>query len=260
MLKTILWSIGLVAAGFVALCALLYLRQRSMLYYPTPAVGTGEAQPLYLENGRERLKIWQVSAGGDRALLYFGGNAEDVALNLEQFKRLFPGYSIFLMNYRGYGGSSGSPSETGLFSDGLALFDHVRKRYTDISVMGRSLGTGIAVYLAAERPARRLVLVTPFDSMVRLAKTYYPFVPVNLLLKDRYDSVSRAAELEAEILVIIAEHDEVIPRQSSEALVRALPAERTQVDIVPGSGHNTIGSFPQYEKLLQAFLDPDAAP
>ena len=260
MLKTIFWSIGLAAAGFVALCALLYLRQRGMLYYPTPPVRTGEAQPLYLENGGERLQVWQVVRGGEKALIYFGGNAEDVALNLPQFKRLFPSYSLYLMNYRGYGGSSGSPSEEGLFSDSLALFDHVQKSHTDISVMGRSLGTGIATYLAAERPVRRLVLVTPFDTMVRLAKTYYPFVPVDLLLKDRYDSLGRAAELNGEILAVIAEHDEVIPRSRSETLAEALPDGSSRVEIVPGSGHNTIGSFPQYEKLLQDFLDPASAP
>lgn len=255
MVKSILWCIAIAVAGFGALCALLYSRQRGMLYFPTPEVKSTEAQFFYLNNKGVRLKVWQVDGAADRALIYFGGNAEDVALNLEQFKRLFPGYSLFLMNYRGYGGSSSRPTESGLNSDALALFDHVHKSYSDISVMGRSLGSGVATFLAIEREVRRLVLVTPYDSMVHLASIYYPFVPVSLLLKDRYDSLSRAPHLQSDILAVIAEHDEVIPRRSSDPLVASLPPEKTQVHVVRGAGHNSIGSFPDYEMVVQSFLE-----
>ena len=255
MIRTVLWTVILALAGFAGLCALLYARQRSMLYYPTPQVNSGEAQALRLPHEGQSLKVWYVKRDTGQALIYFGGNAEDVALNISQFKQLFPHHSLFLHNYRGYGGSSGQPTEAGLCSDAKALYDYVRKNYQNIDVMGRSLGSGVAVYLASEKEVQRLVLVTPYDSMVNVASTYYPFIPVSLLLKDRYDSRKRADKLDMDILVIIAERDEVIPRRSSDGLVSALGPENTTVTVIGAASHNSIGSFPEYEEVLRTFLN-----
>ncbi len=226
-----------------------------MLYYPTPSVNSSEAQVIMLSHQDQSLKVWHIPGSSDRAFIYFGGNAEDVALNIPQFKRLFPQYSIYLHNYRGYGGSTGKASETALFSDAGALYDYVKTKHREISVIGRSLGTGVAVYLASIKEVSRLVLVTPFDSMVNLARNYYFLVPVSLLLKDKFDSLRRAGRLVTPTLVLIAEYDEVIPRKRADSLVSALKQEMTGVEVIKGAGHNTIGSSPQYEKALSVFLD-----
>ena len=230
-------------------------RQRSLLYYPTPPVNSSEARAIQLSHEGQNLKVWYVEKDTDRALIYFGGNAEDVALNISLFKQLFPRHALFLPNYRGYGGSSGEPSQGALFFDAAALYDYVRKDYQRIDVMGRSLGSGVAVYLASEKPVERLVLVTPYDSMVQVASLYYPFIPVSLLLKDRYESSKRAPLLDMDILVLVAEQDEVIPRRSTDDLILALPPERTIVASIAGATHNSIGSSPEYQADLNTFLN-----
>jgi pimeloyl-ACP methyl ester carboxylesterase len=259
MIKVILWMVVIVMSGFVALCALLYTRQRSMLYYPTPEVNSSAAQAVRLSHQGQSLKVWYVPGDTDQALIYFGGNAEDVSLNISQFKRLFPRHSLYLHNYRGYGGSSGQPTEEGLYSDAMALYEYVQKKHQNIAVMGRSLGTGIAVYLASHKKVKRVVLVTPYDSMVNVASHYYPFIPVSLLLKDRYESIKRAGMLDMAVLVIVADRDEVIPRSSTDGLVSVLAPENTEVTIISGATHNSIGSFPQYEESLRTFLSNPSA-
>jgi len=252
-------SVILIAAlGYGILCLLLFLRQRDMLYYPTPprSPASVDAQLLRLHSEAETLQVWRVGDINERALIYFGGNAEDVALNSTSFQRLFPGWTVYLPNYRGYGGSSGRPDERGLFADALALYDLVRQDHAAVAVMGRSLGSGVAVFLAEQRDVDRLVLVTPFDSMAHLAATYYPWVPVRFLLRDRFDSRSRAGSLTMPILVLIAEQDEVVPASVSASLVAALHPEKARVEIIDGVGHNTIGSSPHYESVLARFLSP----
>lgn len=255
MLKSLFWIVVITLSGFAALCGFLYLRQRSMLYYPTPPVNSSEARAIRLTHEGQNLKVWHVERETNRALIYFGGNAEDVALNISLFKQLFPRHALFLPNYRGYGGSSGEPSQDALFSDAAALYDHVQKDFQHIAVMGRSLGSGVAVYLASERPVERLVLVTPYDSMVHVASLYYPFIPVSLLLKDRYESIDRAALLDMPVLALVAEQDEVIPGRSTDELISALPPGQTIVKVIAGATHNSIGSFPEYQAALSTFLN-----
>jgi uncharacterized protein len=191
---------------------------------------------------------------GARALIYFGGNAEDTALNIDAFSVAFPDHSLYLVNYRGYGGSSGRPTEAGLTADALTAYDHVRSEHSDITVMGRSLGSGVAVYLASERPVTRLVLVTPYDSLVNVARHHFRFLPVGALMRDRYDSASRAPQVRAPVLVVIAANDEIIPRARSEALVAAFPAEQVRTALIAGQGHNTLDLAPDYLGSVANFL------
>jgi len=195
-----------------------------------------------------------VSRPGDRALVYFGGNAEDVAGNVELFAEAFPDRSLFLVNYRGYGGSSGRPTEAGLVADALAVFDHVQQEHPAVAVMGRSLGSGIAVQLATSRPVDRLVLVTPYDSLVNVAREYFRWLPVGLLLRDRYDSVSRAHQVKTPVLMVIADEDEIIPRERSDALAAAFAPGQPRVVVVPAVGHNTLDLSPEYLGAVREFL------
>lgn len=120
--------------------------------------------------------------------------------------------------------------------------------------MGRSLGAGVAVHLASERPVHRLVLVTPFDSLARVAQSHMPWLPVRWLMKDRYDSASRAHSIRAPVLAVIAAEDEIVPRARSDALVNAFRPGQVRVVVVPGAQHNTLDLSPKYLQSVRAFL------
>jgi len=188
---------------------------------------------------------------GPGALIYFGGNAEDVSLNMRSFSAGFPESAIYLLHYRGYGGSTGKPSEGALFADALTLFDEVHSEHPQITVVGRSLGSGIAVYLASLRPVSRLVLVTPYDSLQELAALQFPYLPVKWLLLDKFESWRFAPHVTAPTLIITAENDEVIPRANSELLQSRFKSGVTSFKTVAGAGHNTISESADYMDLLQ---------
>jgi hypothetical protein len=254
LMRTVVSFLIIAAVVCLGLCAWVYATQRSQIYFPTPETESAVAQVLWIESAGERLKVWAVERPGPRALLYFGGNADDVTGHIEPFVAAFPEHSLYLVNYRGYGGSSGRPSEAGLVGDALAVFDHLHARRADIAVMGRSLGSGVAVQLAAVRPVSRLVLVTPFDSLVNVAKEYFRWLPVGLLMRDRYESARRAPQVSAPVLVVVAGDDEIIPRARSEALASAFAPGQARVVVVPGVGHNTLDLSPEYLGSVQAFL------
>lgn len=251
-MKVVGWFVFLPLAVYGALCLYLFVIQRSMLYFPTRESACQEAEPVYLGHGGELLKIWKVEGGGS-ALLYFGGNAENVAMAARPLKQLFPGYSLYLMNYRGYGGSSGLPSEEALVADAVALYDQVGSG-REVVVYGRSLGTGVAMQLASQRPVSGLILVTPFDSMVAVARHHYPFLPIGLLMRDRYDSLARAGMITSPTLVLIAEEDEVIPRRNSDNLVDGLAEDVVSVRVISSAGHNDIELFSPYREAIGQFL------
>jgi pimeloyl-ACP methyl ester carboxylesterase len=250
-----LWPfLGAAAVAYGVLCAWVFFTQRSQIYFPTPESRPAGAEALWVESQGERIQVWTVARPGGRALLYFGGNAEDVAGSIPGFAQAIPDRSLYFVNYRGYGGSSGRPSETGLVADALVVFDHVHARHPDVAVIGRSLGSGVAVQLAAARPVERLVLVTPYDSLLDVARAYFRWLPVGLLMRDRYESARRAPAVSAPVLVVIAEADEIIPRARSEALVAAFAPRQASVVVVPGVGHNTLDSSPGYLESVATFL------
>ena len=253
-MRTVLPVVSAVAIAYLLLCAWVYAIQRGQMYFPTPAVDHPGAQAFWIESKEDRIKVWMVRRPGPSALLYFGGNADDVAGHIDTFSEALPEHSLYLVNYRGYGGSRGRPSEAALFADALAVYDQVRVRHSDIAAMGRSLGSGVAVYLATRRPVSKLVLVTPFDSLLNVAKAHFGWLPVGLLMRDRYDSSSRAPAVTVPALVVIAGEDEIIPRERSEALADAFRPGQAQVVVVPDVGHNTLDLSPTYLATVQRFV------
>jgi pimeloyl-ACP methyl ester carboxylesterase len=249
-MKLLLSMLSAIALVYAAVCALLFFAQRSLLYFPVSGPQPSGAESLDLSVPGATLRVWARPAAGPEALIYFGGNAEDVGQNFAPFAAALPRHALYLVNYRGYGGSTGAPTEAALFVDALAVFDHVRARHANVAVAGRSLGSGVAVYLARERPVSRLVLITPYDSIANVAAGIYPFLPVRWLIRDRFDSASRIGEVRAPTLVVIAERDEVITRARSEALVAKLAPGQARVEVVAGAGHNAL----EYEHLLADFL------
>jgi pimeloyl-ACP methyl ester carboxylesterase len=253
--KKIALFLLIVAVGiYASLCVYLYVAQRSLIYFPTPETGATDAKALHIGSSGALIKVWEVSRPGPYAIVYFGGNADDVAGHIGSFAHAFPNRSLYFVNYRGYGGSTGTPTQAALFADALVVFDAVHKGHERIAVIGRSLGSGVAAYLATQRPVERLVLVTPYDSIERVAQGHYRWFPIFLLLRDRFDSLSRVSKISAPTLVLIAEFDEVIPRARADALVAAFPPAQVQVRLIAGATHNLEDETQNYLDAIRVFL------
>jgi len=252
--KQLLSVVLFVAILYVGLCAALYFFQRSMIYYPQPRSPGEMSATLPLSVDGAELVISVRAHDGPDAIVYFGGNGEDVTFNLPSFSEAFPGHALYLMNYRGYGGSSGSPSEADIAQDALALFDYVHARHPNVLVMGRSLGSGVAIRLASQRPATGLVLITPFSSIAELGASQFPMFPVKWLIRDRYESWRYAPLIDVPTLLVVAEHDEIIPRASTEALYARFRPGIARLRVIPDTGHNTISATPMYVAALQSAL------
>ena len=253
-MRVVLQAILVAGAIYALVCILLYLAQDRLLYLPTPEVTHAGARALSIGRGAVDLRVWELHGAARPALIYFGGNAEDVGANIADFDAAFPGHAVYLVNYRGYGGSTGRPSETALTADAEAVYDSLRVAHDPIAVMGRSLGSGVAVTLAARRPVERLILVTPFDSIANVAADHFPWLPVRVLLRDRYDSLRRIGAVRAPTLVVVAEHDEVVFRARSDALIAAITPSLRHTVTVPGATHNDVSLYPLYLPSLSAFL------
>jgi len=247
---TIVTLVAVVALIYLGLCGALFLYQRNLIYFPQPRSLASGATTLALPADGAQVLVTVRQRSGPNALLYFGGNAEDVSYSLPGLSTAFPDHAVYLLHYRGYGGSSGKPSEAALFADALALFDRVSTDHQNIAVVGRSLGSGVAVHLASLRPVARLVLVTPYDSLQELAARQFPYLPVRWLLLDKFESWRYAEHITVPTLVIAAEHDEVIPRMSTEALYKRFRTGVASFKTVIGTSHNSISESPDYLPLL----------
>ena len=252
IMKMILRILFLLALAYVGFCILLYVIQRRMIYHPTECVLCTQQNTMTIPSADgEKLMISTRVKPGEKAILYFGGNAEDVSLTLPDFADEFPDHALYFMHYRGYGGSGGSPSEKALISDAAALFDFVQDKHRHIVVIGRSLGTGVATPLAATKPVSALILITPFDSVLGVASTRFPYIPVSLLLHDTYNSGQHAPKIRVPTTLFMAEHDEIIPRQSTEQLFSRFDKGIAKLITIPDTGHNDISDTGEYLRALK---------
>ena len=250
-----LWLFGLSVALYLAGAVVLTLFQRSFIYWPASVVQRSDAiRSFSLESDDAQLQIWQINPGQGQAIIYFGGNCEKVALKAECWQTLFPNHTIYLNEYRGYGESTGKPKQTQLYQDALNLYDALAPKHQSVNVIGRSLGAAMAIYLAAHRKLGRLVLVTPFDSMLHLMQRMYWILPVGLMLKERYPSVDFAAKVTVPTLVVIADKDRVVPPRHAWQLFEALPNDLRQSVVLEGHGHNHFHTEPVYEQAPLQFF------
>lgn len=226
--------------------------QRSFIYFPSPELPT-QLKTRVFHNEGEVIQTHVLNEGSGKAILYFGGNAENVSLNAEGFTNLFKDYSVYLVNYRGYGGSSGSPSEHGLYSDAISIYDEIVKTHESVSLIGRSLGSAVATHIASQRLVDKLVLITPFDSIQNIAQEQFPIYPMELLLKDKHDSHSRVKAIRADTLLMVAQNDTVVEMHHTRRLIEGFDTP-VLVQVVEGAGHNTISNYQQYVEALDAFL------
>src|ERR1700730_3633670 len=245
---------AIVVVMYAGACIVLFAMQRSMIYYPRPSAAESSENTLKLVVPGAELHISVRAHIGPKALIYFGGNAEDVSLSLPAFSSAFSDRALFLLHYRGYGGSSGKPSEEAIQGDALALFDRVHLEYSDIAVVGRSLGSGVAIALAGQRPVSSVVLVTPYDSIQELAARQFPYLPIRWLLTDKFASWRDAPAIRVPTLLVAAANDEVIPRSSTEKLYGAFSPGVASLKFIPETAHNTISNNDLYLEEIRAAL------
>jgi pimeloyl-ACP methyl ester carboxylesterase len=251
MRRGIFALIVIAATVYAGLCTVLFLYQRSFLYFPQPRAIGGDTPTITLSLEGADVLVTVRPHRGPNALVYFGGNGEDVSYNLSGFSAAFPDHAIYLMHYRGYGGSTGTPTEATLFADAEALFDRVHSEHEHVLAVGRSLGSGVAVRLASVRPVARLVLVTPYNSIQELAGLRFPYFPVRWLLRDKFESWKYAAQVTVPTLLVTAEHDESIPRTSTDALLASFRSGIASLEVLAGTTHNTISDNSEYLPLLR---------
>ena len=187
-------------------------------------------------------------------VIYFGGNAEEVSGMLEDVGA-DPAIGWLLTDYRGYGASEGKPSETALAGDALLWYDHAVKEWKPprVFVFGRSLGSGVAAALAAARPVAGVIMATPYDSLAAVAKRHYWYLPVDWLLKHRFDSLALAPRLGMPLLCLVAERDEIIPPSHADRLFAAWNGAKRRVAL-RGVGHDDADGSPDYWPAVRAFV------
>lgn len=240
---------------YVIILLLMYFFQRSLLYFPPPPPSSVNEQPITFKSEGQQLNGWVINPGQSNAIIYFGGNAEGIEQNATLFNEKLPNDTVYLIQYRGYGSSSGKPTEQALFSDALFIYDQIQAKYDTISTIGRSLGTGVATYLATSRTIANLVLITPFDSIVNVAQNAYPFLPVGLLMKDKYESWRRADKVTARTLVFIAGKDQIVPPIHAKKLLSHFTDTQASELTISDASHNDISTYPEYGTALSLFFE-----
>jgi len=254
----------LAVLAYGGVLALMYVFQRSLMYFPdrarTPpaAAGLSQAEELALTSADgEKLIAWYVPPQGSKPLvIYFHGNGGALNLRADRFRWLAAdGVGVLGLSYRGYGGSSGAPSETGFLLDASAAYDFAAARFPPARIVlwGESLGTGVAVALAAERPIGGLILDAPFTSAADVGAAAYPFVPVRWFIKDSFRSDQRIKRITAPLLVLHGEQDGIIPIRFGERLF-ALANEPKQMVRFPSGGHVNLDDHGAQE-AVRAFLN-----
>lgn len=270
LLITLGWKLLIITlAAFLIVVLFFYFNQDKLIFFPQQISQETITETSKGYENIENIKIntqdgnilsgWLVKNSKLKKsplVIYFGGNAEEVSHMIRESDK-FNEWSLALINYRGYGLSSGRPSEKNLFDDATAIYDYYAKREDidnkKIVAMGRSLGSGVAVYLGTNRPVEGLILVTPYDSMTSLAQSNYPFLPVSLILKHHFDSTSRASGIKIPMLALVAGNDTTIPPVHAKHLVDKWGGKST-IKIIEGANHNSISSSAVYWDYIKDYL------
>lgn len=252
-------AVGAAGLTYVTILGAFYLLQDSLLFSgPTAGQvrqndGIGRISRYRLSVDNALLQGWFINSATESTkgiVIYFGGNAENID-SVFYMARKINNVHIASMHYRGYGLSTGKPSEQALYADALAIYDDLKQKYPTlpIAVVGRSLGTGIATYLAANRSVQSVGLFTPYDSIESVAKRHYRWLPVKYLLKHKFDSVRNAKHIQAPTHIVFAENDSLIPKEHALRLLDAIRGQKTW-HLLPNVGHNDIQDSTEYNNIL----------
>jgi fermentation-respiration switch protein FrsA (DUF1100 family) len=250
-MRRIVTIIAVAGTLLVVVVGLLWTAQRKLIYFPTQAVGDLSAvssdaeEVVFTTDDGLTLSAWWIPATGtpnDATIVVFPGNAGNRTDRSPLARALAEqGYGVLLVDYRGYGGNPGNPSEAGLLLDANAAVAYVESRPgvdpDRLVYFGESLGAGVAVAVAQERPPSALILRSPFTSLPDVASRHYPYLPTGLLLRDRYPSIDTIRTLDIPVLVVAGSRDSIIPITQSRELYEAAPGPKRFVTIA-GADHN----------------------
>jgi fermentation-respiration switch protein FrsA (DUF1100 family) len=248
-----MWIAILALAAYVALAAVIFFTQRSLMYFPerihtTPAAaGLPEAEEISLtaSDGGKSL-AWHVPPqDGKPLILYFHGNGGALRYRVERFRHFITaGVGLLALEYRGYGGLPGSPSEAGFIADAEAAYTYAAAHYPkeQIVVWGESLGSGVAVALAAEKPVGRVILEAPFSSTEAIAAEHYWYLPVRFLMLDQYRSDARIGKITAPLLILHGAQDRTVPYAMGEHLFDLANKPKHIVRFLDG-GHEDLDQY-----------------
>lgn len=260
-MELLAWIVG----GYLLICAGAYFGNRWFMYFPDPARYTPEqaelsgVQEVELKTSDgETLVAWYSKAkAGKPTILYFHGNAGNAAGRAAKIETMRgDGSGVFYLNNRGYGGSSGRPSEAANVADAFLAYDHLRElgvAADTIALYGESLGSGQATQLAAGRDVKALMLEAPLTSTVDVGKRTYFFLPLGLLIADQYRNIDHIRNVHAPLLVLHGERDAVIPVSMGKAVYGA-GNEPKRLELFPGGDHNDLFEHGAWHGA-RAFLD-----
>ncbi|MFT6371718.1 MAG: pimeloyl-ACP methyl ester carboxylesterase [Gammaproteobacteria bacterium] len=254
-MKLLLSIIAILAVIYLLAMSLLYVFQRTLLFPDVDDASGIDQQTITFKNNEIDLHGWVLNPGKHQAIIYFGGNAEQITNNIDLFEAELQEYSVYLVDYRGYGKSESKPTETGLFSDALFIYDQIKPKHTSISAIGRSLGSGVAVYLSAKRQIEKLVLLTPYDSIAEVAQSHYPFFPTRYLVRDKFESINYAKSITSPTLVVAAELDSVVPNIHTKKLLNELINSEVKFQMVKNVTHGNIEESEEYQAVLIDFFN-----
>jgi fermentation-respiration switch protein FrsA (DUF1100 family) len=257
--------LGFALVAYAALVGGLFLFQRQLLYFPDRTrpelagleqLGVREGV-LSTEDGLSLLSWYLPGHPGRPVILYFHGNGGHIGHRVERMLRFArEGYGVLMPEYRGYGGNPGTPSESGLYADAraaLGFLEHEGVAPNRLVLYGESLGSGVAVELAAQRDVAGVILEAPFTSVAEVAQCHFPYVPAARLVIDRFDSRSRIDRVRASILVLHGERDRVVPVRFGRALFDAAP-EPKKGWFVPEAGHEDLARYGALDAAV-AFIE-----
>lgn len=260
-LRTTLITAALV---YLALLVVIYLLQRHLLYHPARTqaspeeVGLSgvEAINLATQPGEKPIAWYAPAQGNKPTILFFHGNAGDIAGRVERFAYYQQtGYGVMFLSYRGYGASTGSPTEAGLVSDAHAAYDWLIANgipASRIALVGESLGTGVAVQLAARKPVGAMALEAPFTSTADVARLSYWWLPVGLLMKDQFKSIDYVKSIRVPLLVMHGTDDRLIPVEMGKTLYAAANEPKEFVALANGT-HGSIFSEQAWQREIEYF-------
>jgi fermentation-respiration switch protein FrsA (DUF1100 family) len=246
--------LGIAVAGYAAVVGGLFYFQRQLLYLPDRSrpqlAGLGQLGvrevTITTTDGLSLLSWYLPSRPGRPVIAYFHGNGGHIGYRVERLLRFAQeGYGVLMLEYRGYGGNPGTPTETGFYTDARAALDFLGREGVApnrVVLYGESLGSGVAVQVAAQNEVAGLILEAPPTSVAEAAQSHFPYVPASLLVIDRFDSLSRIGKVKAPILVMHGERDRVVPVRYGRTLFNAAP-EPKEGWFVPEAGHEDLARY-----------------